>query len=326
MVRIDIVVLDGASAASLGVTVDVLDAANRISRQELFSWRMLGPRRMARARGGVSAATEPLHNARSRQLVVIPGLGAATKEEIVRRLALSDTQRASLWLARARSRGSVIAASCTGVFLLGRAGLLDGRHCTTTWWLITALSELYPQCRPNGDCMVTNDGDVWTAGASLAHIDLMLALVGRFGSAALADEVARRLIVDQRSSQARFVIPSHLASRDPLVRQVEIFVRGRLRHQISLEEISEVVAVSPRTLGRRLTQATGGSPMRFVQKIRLDAALHFLQTTRKSLENIAEEVGFADQSALYRLILRHTGQTPSSLRSGKNGIASSPSR
>ena len=320
MTGIDIVVLDGASAASLGVTVDVLDAANRISGQALFNWRMLGPRKMARARGGISAATEPLHKARSRRLVVVPGLGAATKEEIVQRLALADAEAASQWLARARSRGSVVAASCTGVFLLGRAGLLDGRHCTTTWWLTTALSELYPRCRPSGDCMVTSDGDVWTAGASLAHIDLMLALVGRFGSAALADEVARRLIVDQRSSQARFVIPSHLASRDPLVRQVEVFVRGRL-NQIGLEEIADVVAVSPRTLGRRLMQATGASPMRFVQKIRLDAALHFLQTTRKSLENIAEEVGFADQSALYRLILRHTGQTPSSLRSARNGIA-----
>jgi transcriptional regulator GlxA family with amidase domain len=314
MIRVDIIALGGTSAASLGVTVDVLDAANRLAGRKLFCWRMLGSTRIARARGGISAATEPLRKARSRDLVVIPGLGAATKEEIVDRLAVADARAASLWLEQARRRGSVVAASCTGVFLLGRAGLLDGRHCTTTWWLITALSALFPRCHPSVDSMVMSDDAVWTAGASLAHIDLMLALVAHFASPALADEVARYMIVDQRSSQARFVVPTHLASRDPLVRQVEMFVRGRIKRQIRLDEIAEAVAIVPRTLSRRLADATGLSPMRFVQKVRLDAALHLLQTTRVSLDKIAEEVGFAEQSALYRLILRHTGQTPSSLR------------
>ena len=315
MQNVDIVVLDGASAASLGVTVDVLDAANRIAQRKLFTWRILGLLGTAQARGGVFAKTELLEHARSRDLVVVPGLGAVTEDEIATRISLPDAQVASRWLGRALARGSTIAASCTGVFLLGEAGLLSGRRCTTTWWLIPGLSQLFPDCRPVANCMVTDDDNVWTAGASLAHIDLMLALVARLANTALADEVARRMIVDQRPSQARFVIPSHLAARDPLARKVETYVRGTLRRRISLEEIAEAVAVAPRTLSRRLIDATGMSPMRFVQRIRLDAALHILQTTRIPLDGIAEQVGFAEPSALYRMILRHTGQTPSALRS-----------
>jgi transcriptional regulator GlxA family with amidase domain len=319
MMRLDILVLDGTSAASLGVTIDVLDAANRIAGRKLFEWRMVGAGKEAHARGGICAPTEPLAKARARDLVIVPGLGAATKEEVVERLACADAMLAANWLRRAATRGCPVAASCTGVFLAGSAGLLDGRRCTTTWWLITALSSLFPRSRPNVDCMVTEDRGLWTAGASLAHTDLMLALVTRFASPVLADEVARRLIVDQRSSQARFIIPAHLASRDPLVRRVEAFVKARLRRQVSLDDIASAVAVAPRTLNRRIQDATGIPPMKFVQKIRLDTALHVLKTTRKSLDLIAEDVGFSEPSALYRLIVRHTGQTPSSLRARAEG-------
>lgn len=107
--------------------------------------------------------------------------------------------------------------------------------------------------------------------------------------------------------------------RDPLVRQVEAFVKARLRRQVSLDDIAGAVAVAPRTLNRRIQDATGIPPMKFVQKIRLDTALHVLKTTRKSLDLIAEDVGFSEPSALYRLIVRHTGQTPSSLRARAEG-------
>jgi len=118
----------------------------------------------------------------------------------------------------------------------------------------------------------------------------------------------------RKSRQARFFIPVHLAFQDPLVRRVEAFVKANVGDHIGLDDIARAMAVAPRTLNRRITDATGMPPMKFVQKIRLDMALHKLKTTRKSLHLVAEDVGFAEPSALYRLIVRHTGQTPSSLR------------
>ncbi|MBX9944063.1 MAG: helix-turn-helix domain-containing protein [Reyranella sp.] len=322
MIRTDILVLAGASTASLGITIDVLDAANRVASRQLFSWRMLGTNRRTLARGGVAAPTLSFARARPRDLVVVPGLGAATVPEIVRRLAAADARATSRWLARAGAGGCTVASSCTGVFLLGAAGLLDRRDCTTTWWLAGALSSLFPQSRPVVDSMVVEDGGVWTAGAALAHIDLMLALVARLAGAGIADRVARSLIIDRRASQARFIVPAHLAAHDPVVRRIEAVVRGRLKDRLGLPEIARAVAISPRTLGRRLAKATGLTPMRFVQKIRLDAALHLLQTTRSPLARIAEDVGFAEPSALYRLIRRHTGRTPSELRGGAGRVQS----
>lgn len=316
MIRIDTLVLAGSSPAPLGITLDVLSAANRLAGKRLFDQRVLSPGAPSVAlRDGLSMAAQPLTAARARQLVVLPGLGAATPGQIADRLAEPDAQLASAWLRKAWQQGATLAASCSSVFVLAQAGLLDGRRCTSTWWLVPTLRSLAPRCEATLDAMVTEDERLWTAGASLAHIDLMLALVARFASPGLATEVARHLVVEPRASQARFVAPAFLAAQDPLAHRVELLVRERLADVPSLEEIADQLAVSPRTLTRRVTAATGLTPMRLVQKIRLDSALHALQTSRAPIDQVARDVGFEDGSALYRLVLRHTGKPPSAFRS-----------
>ncbi len=315
MIRIDTLALAGCSPASLGITFDVLSAANRLAGQRLFDNRVLSPDApTVSLRNGLSLAAQPLASARARDVVVLPGLGAATPAQIVDRLAQPDAQLAASWLHKAWGQGASLAASCSSVFVLAQAGLLDGRRCTSTWWLVPTLKSLAPKSETTLDAMVTEDERIWTAGASLAHIDLMLALVARFASPGVASEVARYLVIEPRASQARFVAPAFLAAQDPLAHRVELLVRERLADVPTLEEIAHELAVSPRTLTRRVLAATGLTPMRLVQKIRLDSALHALQTTRAPIDRVARDVGFEDGSALYRLVLRHTGKPPSAFR------------
>jgi transcriptional regulator GlxA family with amidase domain len=315
MIGLDIVALPGASTASLGITLDVVAAARRLSGAAVFDARVLSTHSpQVRLRDGVSVEARSLTGARARDIVVVLGLGAASPAEIEARIAAPDVALAATWLTRAWQRGAIVASSCTGVFVLGYAGLLAQRRCTTTWWLLPALKALEPSCEVTHDSMVTEHERVWTAGAAFAHIDLMLALAARTGGVALAAEIAKHLVVEQRASQARFVAPSFLAAQDPLASRVEAFVKQRLAREVSLGDMADVVGVGTRTLGRRITAATGLSPMRFVQKIRLDAAIHLLQTTRMAVDTVAREVGFEDASALYRLVLRHTGKPPSAFR------------
>ena len=315
MIGVDILVLAGASPSAVGVSLDVLDAANKLARKPAFDHRVLSTETAGVAlRGGLSIASRPLARTRARDLVIVPGLGAATREEAALRIAQPDAVRAAAWLKAAWQGGATVASSCTGVFVLGAAGLLDRRQCTTTWWLVPHLQSLFPASEPSRDAMLTEDRRVWTAGAALAHIDLMLGLVARFAGPALAEETARHLVVERRASQARYVIPAFLAARDPLAGRIERYVRTRLARPVSLAELAEATATTSRTLSRRLVAATGMAPMKFVQKIRVDAALHLLQTTRLPMPDVAEQVGFADQAALYRLIVRHTGSPPSAFR------------
>ncbi len=315
MVRIDVLVLEGSSPAALGITFDVLDAVNRLAGEAVFDWRTVaadGP--LARLRGGVSLPARPLSKARPRDVVIVLGIGSGTDTAIEGRIAAPDALAAAKWLRSAWRCGTTVAASCTGVFLLGQAGLLDGRRCTTTWWLTPKLKSLFPASLPDTNSMLTDDTRVWTAGAAFAHIDLMFGLVAHFVGPALAEDAARHTVVDQRASQARYVMPAFLAAQDPIARKVEAYVRRRLAKPFTLRDLAQQAGTTTRTLNRRLALATGLSPMRFAQKIRVDAALHLLQTTRLSLEAVAEHVGFEDSSALYRLIRRHTGKSPSLFR------------
>ncbi|WP_194459854.1 GlxA family transcriptional regulator [Bradyrhizobium sp. CCBAU 53421] len=315
MIKVDILVPESSSPAALGITLDVLDAVNRLAGEAVFGWRaVVTEGSTAQLRGGVSLPAQPLSRARPRDLAIVLGMGAGTDAEIEHRVVAPDAPAAAKWLRSAWHRGTTIAASCTGVFLLGMAGLLDGRRCTTTWWLTPKLKALFPESLANADCMLTEDSRIWTAGASFAHIDLMLGLVARFAGPSLAEDAARHVVVDQRASQARYVIPAFLAAQDPIARKVEAYVRRSLKAPFSLRDLAKQTGTTTRTLNRRLVLATGLSPMRFVQKIRVDAALHLLQTTRLPLEDVAEEVGFDDTSALYRLIRRHTGKSPGKFR------------
>ncbi|MFT4200921.1 GlxA family transcriptional regulator [Gordonia sp. (in: high G+C Gram-positive bacteria)] len=313
-VEVDLLVLDGASAGAVGATLDILSAANRLAGGRRFDYRCVGTGETARLRGGLLAPTTPLGGTRARRVVILPGLGAATADEIAALTARPDTAAATGWLREAVDGGSEVAASCSAVFLLAVAGVLTDRRCVTTWWLGADLAAMAPGCRVDIDQMVVVDGPVWTAGSAFAHIDLTLALVRRHGGAALADEVGRRLIVDERSSQARFMIPSHLAARDDLVADLETHVRTNLGQPHSLASLAAACRTSTRTLDRRTRAAVGMSPMQLVARVRLDRALHLLRTTDESLPAIAAAVGLGDPTALHRLVKRHTGSAPGALR------------
>lgn len=315
MIGLDVIVPPGGSAAALGITVDMTEATNRLAERPVFDLRLLGVRAGEQVRGGVIAPTTPLSEAgAARDLVVVLGTGAGDQPALEALLASPDAAAISDWVGAAGRSGAAIAASCTAAFFLGAAGLLDGRRCTTTWWLVPWLARRHPLCDARADAMVVEDNGVWTAGASFAHMDLMLTLVARHGGRALADEAARRLVVDERTSQARYVAPSHLAASDPMARGLETYVRERMPAPTTLDEVAEAMGVSVRTLARRVRASTGLAPMKFVQKIRLDTALHLLQTTRLPHDEIAARVGFADPVALYRLVRRQTGHAPSRFR------------
>jgi transcriptional regulator GlxA family with amidase domain len=320
MIGIDALVLSGASASAVGTTVDVVSAANRILGMPTFDLRFVAPEPDVVLRGGLVASAQPLHRTRPRDVVVMPGLGAADAHEISNRLGANDIPAATRWLTRAHARGVDVAASCTAVFVLAAAGLLDERRCVTTWWLGAELADIAPSARVVIDEMVVRDGTVWTAGSAFAHIDLMLALMRYLGGATLADELASRLVADQRTSQAGFLIPSHLAARDETVAALESFVRSRLDHAHTLDSLADWCGLSPRTLARRTSKAAGLSPLQLVQRVRLERALHLLRTTRMPLEEVAAAVGLANPATLYRLVKRHTGKSPGALRPG----ASSP--
>src|ERR1700757_2318427 len=115
MIGFDVLVLEGASAGAVGTTIDVVSAANRILGKPTFDLRFVSPEPRVVLRGGLVAPAQPLARARPRDVIVMPGLGAASAAEIADRLGAADVPVAGHWLLRASLRGADIAASCTAV-------------------------------------------------------------------------------------------------------------------------------------------------------------------------------------------------------------------
>ena len=317
MPSVDIVALHESSAAALGMTLDTLDVANRVDveRAPGFRWRILSMEGGAvRLRHGVTIETTRLASARPSDIVIVLGLGAAEPDALAARLEGDDVRHVARWVARAETSGSIVAASCTAVFVLGAAGILRGRRCTTTWWLAPMLAQRFAGSKVETDAMVIEDRRVWTAGAAFAQADLMIALIASTASPAAANEVGRRLLVGVRGSQAPFIRPSQLAALHADVAAFEGHVVANLEASVSVDRIATAIGIGRRTLARRIKGTTGLSPHRFLQKIRLDQAIRIIGTTDRTLLQVAQAVGLSDAAVLHRLVVRHTGHAPGFFR------------
>jgi transcriptional regulator GlxA family with amidase domain len=307
MTTVAVFELAGCMASSAAITHDVLASANRISatakRAVPFDVRTVrcGPRRNHAKLGGA-------------ELIIVPGLGIAAADELEQALPSPACRRASGMLVEAFQSGATLAASCASTFLLAEAGLLDGRRATTTWWLAPMFRRRYPNVELIAEQMVVADWPIATAGAAMAQMDLMLAVVGRFAGPGLAKACANYLLLDQRRSQAPFMAITYLAGQDSRIAKAESWVRGNIARDFAMEELAGAVALAPRTFARRLAATCGVSPIQFVQRIRIEKARHLLETTRLSVEEIARQVGYAEPSTLRRLIRRDTKHSPGHFR------------
>jgi len=161
----------------------------------------------------------------------------------------------------------------------------------------------YPTVALDLDTMVVVDGNLVTAGAAFAHIDLALSLV-RSISPDLAQHVAKLLIIDERPSQAAFVAYEHLRHEDPIVVEFERFVRARLDEPFNVAFVAQSLGTSRRTLERRVRAALNLTPLGFVQRLRIERARHLSATTDLTSAEIALRVGYANAETLRSLLRR----------------------
>jgi transcriptional regulator GlxA family with amidase domain len=315
---IDILALDGVFDTGLAAVQDTLAMAAELGREQRglsapVLTRVVGVRRGVTTANGLKVPTQMASALSRPDVIVVPALGAKTPQTLADALGHRDVAKAGTLLRDRRKEGVMTAAACTGTFVLAENGLLDGRKATTSWWLGPFFRTRYPKVFLDDGRMVVRSGDVVTAGAALAHFDLALWLV-RAISPALAAVTARYLMVDPRSSQAAYAIPDHLTHTDAVVERFERWARENLSNGFSLDHASRAVGASPRTLARRLRAVLGKSPMSYFQGLRVERAVHLLQTTDQSVERIAIEVGYSDAVTLRNLLRRQLGRSASQLR------------
>lgn len=316
--RIYLLALSDVFDTGLSTLLDTFSTANALAESTgtsstRFDVTIVSVRPQVRTSQGLSVPVMSATRLTHPDVVLVPAIGAKLPHTLRVALEQRETADAQALLRDWSANGTFIGAACTGTFVLAGSSLLNGHHATTSWWLAPFFRERYPHVELDESHMIVAASQLVTAGAALAHLDLALWLLRRH-SPALATLTARYLVVDPRPSQAAFAIPDHLAHTDPFVERFERWARRRLADGFSLNEAARAVATSPRTLTRRLQSVVGKSPLAYFQDLRVERAVHLLQTSNTSIDEIATRVGYANGVSLRTLIRRKIGRGVRELR------------
>lgn len=309
--RIGLVAVEGCFGAGVVSILDLLRTADALRAEvepaipaidvEVVATRA----RVATSNGVLLPASASLRDLGGFDLVVVGALGTLNTADTLEALARRDVRALVAAVEAAAPPVTSLAAACTGSFVLGEAGLLDGGRATTSWWLGPAFRSRYPAVELDLESMVVADQRATTAGAAFAHIDLALTLVRRV-SPVLAELVGRLLVVDGRPSQSAYLAVDHLEHDDGLVRAFEEHARANLGSPIDIATAARAIGTSRRTLERRVSRTLGLSPIALVQRLRVERARHLIRTTGESVDQIAHRVGYLNGSTL-RALLRRGG-------------------
>jgi transcriptional regulator GlxA family with amidase domain len=221
------------------------------------------------------------------------------------------------WLRKMASRSRRICSICTGAALLARAGLLDGRAATTHWLHVDEFKRAYPRVNWDPNPIWLQDGRVYTSAGVSAGIDLALALIEEDFGAALALEVARKMVIFLRrpGSQAQFsaTLAAQAAERKSL-RDLQAWIPEHLDRDLAVEALAARVSMSPRNFARVFTRELSTTPARYVERVRVEAARRQLESSEDSADRIAQRCGFSSAEVLRRAFTRHFRIAPSLYR------------
>lgn len=316
--NITVLALDGVFDTGLASVLDTFAAANELAPatgmpKPDFRVSLVGMRSRVKTANGMIVPALVAEQAPQPDWVIVPALGCKMPETLVPALARPDVRDGVAWLRDCARAGAHTAAACIGTFVLGEAGLLDGREATTTWWLSPLFRQRYPGVHLSPDRILVPSGPVLTAGAGFSHVDLALWLL-RQRSPELAAVVVRYLIVDSRTSQSVYMIADHLAHADPLIERFDRWARDHIDQPVNLDEAAATLATSKRTLARRLHDVLGKTPVEYIQDLRVERAVYLLKASDESVDQIAAQVGYADGVSLRTLLRRRTGKGVRELR------------
>lgn len=224
----------------------------------------------------------------------------------------------SKWLRERAPYVRRIASICTGAFLLAGAGLLDGRRVATHWLWCDILQSRYKDLKVERDPIFIKEDKFYTTAGVTAGIDLSLALVEEDLGHAVAAEIARILVLFLRrpggQSQYSTVLAQQEGIEDARMRDLPVWVKAHLNRRLDVEDLADAAAMSSRTFMRQFKAQFDTTPARWVQSLRVEAAMQQLEDRNTSLSKIARDTGFRDEQGLRRAFLQQIGVTPKEYR------------
>jgi transcriptional regulator GlxA family with amidase domain len=297
-----VVAFDGVVLGDLAVPCEVFGRAG-----DRYDVRVCSAARRVRSEHVALDVPWRLSTLARAHTVIVPGvhdLDAPVPREIVRAVR------------RAIARGARVASICTGAFVVAATGALDGKRATTHWRAAAELARRHPAVMVDPDVLYVDNGGILASAGAAAAFDLCLHVVRRDLGAEAAAAVARAAVMplERAGGQAQFIAhppPTHDAgSLEPVLAWIE----RDLRRDLTLAALARRAATSTRTFSRRFREQLGTTPARWIARARVRRAQRLLETTRLSVERVADDVGFGSATVLRAHFGRAVGTSPQAYR------------
>ena len=310
---IAIIAFDGVQVLDVTGPAGVFAAANEAAGSHPYRVHILSPQGGAVTGGsGVRLLTDAVGavDPASFDTVLVAGGSKAGLEALVRDAAFAG------WMAQACDGARRYGSVCTGAFALAYFGLVKKQRVATHWEAAALLARHYPALAVDADALYVEDGRVWTSAGVTTGIDMCMAMVARDLGEAVANAVARMLVVYARrpgyQSQFSPVLGAQARATQGFTGLID-WIGERLALQLDIARLAEQAGMSPRSFHRKFTQALGETPARFSETMRLERARQLL-AGRASLKEIAARTGYATPGQFSKAFVRRFGVSPALFR------------
>lgn len=247
-------------------------------------------------------------------LIIIPSIWPDYRQ------AIKDNQSLIDWIGHQYKNGAEVASMCSGTFLLAATGLLTGKTCSIHWNAVEPFRTMFPDIKIAQDKVITDENGVYTNGGGYSFLNLVLYLVEKLFDRSTAIFCSKVFQIDiERTTQSQFTI-FHIQKGhgDDIISKAQTYIEENLDARISFEKLASELAISRRNFDRRFVKATGNTPVEYLQRVKIEAAKKQLERGRKTIFEIMNDVGYADEKAFREVFKKITGLSPLEYRNKYN--------
>jgi len=247
-------------------------------------------------------------------LIIIPALSGDIYT------ALEANKAMIPWIVEQYRQGAEVASLCIGAFLLAATGLLNGKKCSTHWLFANEFRALFPDVTLTDGSIVTDEQGLYSSGGANSYWNLLLHLVEKYTSRTMAIKASKFFAIEiDRKSQSPFIMfNGQKKHEDEPIKQAQEFIEKNVTEKISIEDLAVKFAIGRRHFERRFKKATNNTPSEYIQRVKIEAAKKQLENTRKNVNEVMYDVGYADTKAFRTIFKKVTGLSPVEYRNKYN--------
>lgn len=285
-------------------------------KKEVFKIELAGVSKKVDFYEGLFTVKPHLHisEINKTNLVIIPSLNHNYEQTVEQNKVLIR------WIEKQYKGGAEVASICTGAFLLASAGLLDGKSCSTHWSAANQFQHRFPEVHLKADQLITDENGIYTNGGAYSFLNLIIYLIEKYYDRSTAIYCAKvfQIEMDRQSQSAFSIFTGQKQHDDEMVKKAQSYIEKNWNEKISFEQLSAQFAVGRRNFDRRFIKATGNTPLEYAQRVKIESAKRAFESSRKTINEVMYDVGYADVKAFREVFRKITGLSPLEYRSKYN--------